>query len=219
MLSLLLVSCNKDTDTSPIIQFKDPNFLKAILWQEWYGYITDTNEDGQISENEAASSIVLQVDYNSAPPAPELTFEPVICVDEIRYFTNLLHFSCMYNQLTSLDVSKNTALERLQCGSNKLTQLDISKNTLLKGLICGDNQLTSLDVSKNIALEDLICNNNQLTELDLSNNINLKRIKIDQNIGKIILTRDIYDQLRQNYDSDGIYSNILKYMSKIEFVD
>ena len=74
--------------------------------------------------------------------------------------------------------------------------------------------------AKIIALEDLICNNNQLTELDLSNNINLKRIKIDgQNIGKIILTRDIYDQLRQNYDSDGIYSNILKYMSKIEFVD
>ena len=37
----------------------------------------------------------------------------------------------MYNQLTTLDVSKNTALTDLDCDNNQLTTLDVSKNTAL----------------------------------------------------------------------------------------
>ncbi|MBQ7009237.1 MAG: leucine-rich repeat domain-containing protein, partial [Ruminococcus sp.] len=43
---------------------------------------------------------------------------------------------------------------------NQLTSLDVSKNTALTYLDCDDNQLTSLDVSKNTALEELYCYNN-----------------------------------------------------------
>jgi len=39
-----------------------------------------------------------------------------------------------YNQLTSLDLSKNTALKILACARNKLTSLDVSKNTALTNL-------------------------------------------------------------------------------------
>ena len=77
---------------------------------------------------------------------------------------------CYKNQLTSLDVSKNTALKWLSCGENPLTSLDVSKNTALTTLACDDNQLTSLDVSKNTALKVLSCGSNQLTSLDLSKN-------------------------------------------------
>ena len=49
--------------------------------------------------------------------------------------------------MTSLDVSKNTALTHLECYNNQLTSLDVSKNTALTYLDCGDNQLTSLDIS------------------------------------------------------------------------
>jgi hypothetical protein len=48
---------------------------------------------------------------------------------------------CYYNQLTSLDVSKNTALLDLQCYDNKLTSLDVSKNTALTCLGCNNNQI------------------------------------------------------------------------------
>ena len=57
------------------------------------------------------------------------------------------------NQLTSLDVSKNTALTWLSCGYNQLTALDISENTALTQLNCISNQLTTLDISKNTTLK------------------------------------------------------------------
>ena len=62
------------------------------------------------------------------------------------------------------------ALESLLCDNNQLTSLDVSKNTALNDLCCNNNQLTSLDVSKNTALERLHCYNNQLTSLDVSKN-------------------------------------------------
>lgn len=68
--------------------------------------------------------------------------------------------SCDRNQLTSLDVSRNTALTRLSCYGNQLTFLDMSKNTALTALDCSENQLTSLDVSKNTALKRLFYQGN-----------------------------------------------------------
>ena len=88
----------------------------------------------------------------------------------IEGFTDLTRLSCYNNQLTSLNVSNNTALTYLGCGDNQLTILDVSNNTALTALHCFDNQLTSLNVSNNTALTSLSCGNNQLTILDVSNN-------------------------------------------------
>ncbi len=82
--------------------------------------------------------------------------------------TALTELNCSGNNLTSLDVSKNTALTWLDCGGNNLTSLDVSKNTALTELNCYDNNLTSLDVSKNTALTDLFCRENNLTSLNVS---------------------------------------------------
>jgi len=69
----------------------------------------------------------------------------------IEDFTNLTNLNCGGNQLTSLDVSTNLALEYLYCNDNLLTNLDVSQNIVLTQLSCGTNQLTSLDVSTNTA--------------------------------------------------------------------
>jgi Leucine-rich repeat (LRR) protein len=53
---------------------------------------------------------------------------------------------CSFNQLTSLDVSQNTALTQLSCYYNQLTSLDVSQNTALDGLACWQNQLTNLNI-------------------------------------------------------------------------
>lgn len=50
--------------------------------------------------------------------------------------TALTTLDCYGTQITTLDVSHNTAL-------------DLSKNTALTTLVCGYNQLTELDVSNN----------------------------------------------------------------------
>ena len=96
---------------------------------------------------------------------------------------------CSRNQLTALDVDKNTALEELYCYSNQLTKLDVSKNTALTDLHCKDNQLTTLDVSKNTALTDLDCDKNQLTSLDVSNT-NMDELDCDDNIYQIVVGND-----------------------------
>jgi Leucine-rich repeat (LRR) protein len=88
----------------------------------------------------------------------------------IGAFTSLEILYCNSNQLTSLDVSNNTALTYLYCNSNQLTSLDVSNNTALTYLYCNSNQLTSLDVSNNTALTYLYCFSNQLTSLDVGSN-------------------------------------------------
>ena len=84
--------------------------------------------------------------------------------------TKLTNLYCSGNQLTTLDVSKNTYLRELYCGGNRLTVLDVRNNTALKHFSCGYNQLATLDVSKNTELISVSCYNNQLTALDVRNN-------------------------------------------------
>ena len=88
----------------------------------------------------------------------------------IEDFASLSSLYCNDNQLTSLNVSNNTALTDLSCYQNSLTSLDVSQNTVLTVLDCQINQLTSLDLSQNTALTVLSGKTNQLTSLDLSQN-------------------------------------------------
>tara|TARA_B100000900_G_C20302450_1_gene602776 strand:+ start:93 stop:491 length:399 start_codon:yes stop_codon:yes gene_type:complete len=60
----------------------------------------------------------------------------------IDAFTDLTFLICDNNQLTSLDVSKNKALNYLDCSFNSLTSLDLSYNNAYTYLGCLGNQLT-----------------------------------------------------------------------------
>ncbi len=95
--------------------------------------------------------------------------------------TALTTLYCDRNQLTRLDVSKNAALTELDCSDNQLTSLDLPKSTVLTELFCFENKLTSLDVSKNIALTELYCSNNQLTSLNVSRCARLNTLYCDSN--------------------------------------
>lgn len=95
--------------------------------------------------------------------------------------TKLTKLYCEFNQLTGLDLNKNTKLTELNCQVNQLTSLDLSKNTALTKLDCALNPLTSLDVSNNTALTYLDCNYNQLTGLDLSKNTALTKLGCHDN--------------------------------------
>lgn len=95
--------------------------------------------------------------------------------------TKLTKLYCEFNQLTGLDLNKNTKLTELTCQVNQLTSLDLSKNTALTKLDCALNPLTSLDVSNNTALTYLDCNYNQLTGLDLSQNTALTKLGCHDN--------------------------------------
>lgn len=85
------------------------------------------------------------------------------------------------NQITSIDVSKNTKLEYLDLGENKLKSLDISKNPNLTYLEIQFNEISALDLSSNPKLELLSAGFNQLKTLDLSKNINLNNLQVFSN--------------------------------------
>ena len=151
-------------DDSPIIQFSNPNFEKAVIIQ------VDLNVDNKVSEAEAAYLKEL-----------DLSEKGLGDLSDIKYFINLTKLSCSDNQLTTLDVNNHTALTYLNCSDNQLTSLAVSNNTALAELSCDNNQLTTLDVSKNTALTSLSCDNNQLTSLDVSNNTALTFLSCNNN--------------------------------------
>ncbi len=171
------------------VNIPDANFKNALLS---HNPVIDTNSDGEISIFEAEG--FRGEIYVSRKNISDLT--------GIEAFVNLTYLNCAINNLTSLDISKNTALQRLWCSHNQLTSLDVSNNIVLEWLICyrnqiksldvinntalnslhcGDNPLSSLDVSHNISLEILYCNNNQLTSLDVSSNTALKHLFCEDN--------------------------------------
>ena len=107
------------------------------------------------------------------------------------------------NDITSLDISTNTALTGLECNDNQLTSLDISTNMALTYLSCDVNQLTSLDISTNTALTDLECNGNQLTSLDIYTNTALTNLACADNQLTVASVNSILTDLDTHGLSDG----------------
>ena len=144
--------------------FPDANFRNYVLKER------DTTKDGFLQDPEITS-------------AQSLSFvgKEITSLKGIEHFTHLTELDCSGNQLTTLDLSKNTALTFLRCADNQLTTLDLSKNAALTELRCDNNQLKALDLSNNTALTVLHCSNNQLKALDLSKNTALTQLACGNN--------------------------------------
>ena len=177
-------------DETGDIALTDANFPDAKFLE--YVKRFDTDGNGTLSQTERESVTVISLD--SGGNISDLTgielfpnLENLYCESnqltslDLSQNTALTKLDCALNPLTSLDVSNNHALTFLNCNYNQLTNLDLSKNTALTILGCFGNKLTSLDVSKNTALTSLYCDSNQLTGLDLSKNTALTSLSCDSN--------------------------------------
>ena len=149
--------------------FPDANFRNYVKTE------FDTDGDNKLSSAEIAA--VTKIEANN---------KGIKSLDGVGYFTALETLTCSDNELTGLDLSKNTALKELQCSNSKLQSLDLSQNTKLTYLYCGRNPLTTLDLSKNANLKVLNCSgfaskHMELTELDLSQNTALESLDCSLN--------------------------------------
>ena len=133
----------------------------------------DTNGDGILSSYEMNNVVNIGVYQMST----------IKNLKGIEHFPNLRELNCGYTGITSLDISKNTALQLLHCYHTGITSLDVSKNTALRELYCHDTGITSLDVSNNSALERLDCYRTGITSLDVSNNPALWKLVCAENLG------------------------------------
>ena len=172
----------------------------------------DMNDDGIIDRDEANAidSIDCSGMHISTLKGVEL-FPDLTYLDcsgnqltslDVSKNTALTELSCADNQLTSLDVSGLTALTNLECDRNQLTSLDVSDCTALTILDCYGNQLTSLDVSGCMTLEDLDCYGNQLTSIDVSKNTALKYLSCSGNEYHVTAMLNMFDlnQLPEGFD-------------------
>lgn len=144
--------------------FPDVNFRSYVLAS------FDSNGDEKLDDEEIAN-----VKYIYAPA------KTISSLKGIEYFTELLELNCDNNQLTSLDVSKNTKLVKLICSKNALTSLNTSHNPLLKKFDIYSNKITSIDVSQNTELETLYIGRNPIETLNVKNNVKLMELQSELN--------------------------------------
>ena len=165
--------------------FPDENFRNWVRSQEygWDGVLTDAEIAGitKIEVNNNNIQSLKGIEFFTAMTMLSFINTQLTSLD-VSQNTALEYLHCPYNQLISLDVSGCTSLTQLDCNNNQLTSLDVSGCTSLKFLSCQINCLTSLNVSKNMALTTLDCNTNQLTSLDVSKNTALKTLYCYDNL-------------------------------------
>ncbi len=143
--------------------FPDENFRDYVA-REW-----DKNQDKYFSPSEIAAAKWITCDNL-------WDGQPIKSLKGIEYFTEIWELTCVYNDLTEIDLSHNKKLEYLNCHHNKLEKLDVSGLPLLETFYCGQNKLQSIDVSKNKQLKDFSCKENPLNTLDVSQNTELEKL-------------------------------------------
>jgi alpha-tubulin suppressor-like RCC1 family protein len=177
-------------DSTPTTLIPDINFENKLISLG----IDSGKADGKVLTSNISS--LTSLDVSSASIAN---------MTGIQDFVALKNLKCNINLITSIDLTKNIALNSLDCSYNKgLISFDLSKNTVLNSLDCsyntglisidlsqnialtslksnGNSKLLVLDVSKNLALTELECNYANLTSLDVSKNVNLKRLFCSSN--------------------------------------
>ena len=144
-LTVTQAAASDDTDFTTLF---DPDFAKELQKQ---GIIADAENITPEDMEKIATMTELDVSGTYENPGT------LTSLQGIEYFESLTQLSCYYNQLTSLDISANTALTELYCYGNQLTSLDVSANMALTWLSCSYNSLEALDISKNTALTWLEC--------------------------------------------------------------
>ena len=175
LTGLVLVGCDKSKES---VQTDDDFDICSVMEDvEFKAYCLenfDTNNDGKLSLTEGEKIANIDIQQSSKGTITSLK--------GIEYFMNLEALLCSSNLITSLDVSKNTALTKLECSGNLLTSLDVSGCTTLNTLYCSSNHLASLDVSNCTALSNLYCSSNQLTSLDVSGCTALTKLECGSNL-------------------------------------
>ena len=209
-------SCGNDdepqeptVDPNAIIEFTDPNFKATLLIHgtrifSLDGKITiiDTNNDGEIQVKEAEA-------YTGRIYTGDLY--RISDLTGLEYFKNITELFSSNGLLTSINVSENHKLEKIEIRDNQLTQIDLSKNPLLKELNVISNQLNILDLKNNPMLTTVYSSGNKLTSLNIANgnnqNLNIFETYSNPNLYCIQIDPNFTPPLNWNKDATASYSD------------
>ena len=177
-------------------------------------YIPDDNFEAYLETNGMGNGIAND-DYVSTANIENVTTlninnQNIADLTGIEDFVSLTHLEVANNQLTSIDVSHNTALTYLYISGNNLGNIDVSALSSLQYLIAYNaglnnidvsnntnlrfldvqlnSAISSLDVSHNLQLQYLYAGNDALTSIDVTQNLQLKHLNLKNNqIASLVL--------------------------------
>lgn len=164
-LSIVLAAMSILPMRAITINFPDARFAEIVVNKY------DQNGDGELSSQEAAA----------ATGELNVSFKNIRSLEGIQYFKNITKLNCYGNNISELDVSRNTNLVELRCGKNKLSTLDLSKNTKLTMVSCYDNKLTKLVLPVNTKLTQLDCHSNKLSKLVFAEGTSIANLDCSRN--------------------------------------
>ena len=122
------------------VEINEANFPDSTFRRIISSLSFDENRDGILSIDELDAITSIHIRNN-------LTLKSL---KGIEHFYNLTDLICVYTGITSVNISENQKLRRLDLQNNKyLTSLDVSNNLDLKSLYLSYSGITSLDVSNN----------------------------------------------------------------------
>ena len=162
-----------NTTTNQYVMYVD-NFiidgLQAVIPDDNFEAYLEANGMGDGIPNNDSVSIANIANVKKL----DVSNQNISDLSGINYFTDLIILVCENNSLTSLDITQNPNLEKLNCRYNQISNIDLSQNTALSTLNLSDNNFSSINITQNTGLEQLSCEDNLLTSLDVSNNTSLR---------------------------------------------
>ena len=120
-LIIIIIICCTFPILSQNVNIPDTAFLHALIEEG-----VDTNEDSLISYAEAEAVTSLDVSGEWICDEDSCWIDaPIESLAGIEAFINLDTLNCRRNNLTSLDVSNNIALEYSYCAGNQLISMEL----------------------------------------------------------------------------------------------
>ncbi len=138
---------------------EDSIFLDYLLNHEF----VNENGDDKIEIAELKKIEVIWYDGEDLPDSLKIR-----SLKGIEYCDNLKLLYCEYNLIDSLDLRRNSKLEKVSCHHNSMEYLQISNLKNLEDIDCQFNKIQMLDCKGLKNLKTLNCRSNQLSELKLS---------------------------------------------------
>jgi len=175
VLMVVLSSCNKDNDPvlqddSIFITIPDINFEAQLIEK---GIDSDGVVNHQLISEDADGVSMLDLTFQGTDSE-----QKIIDLTGIEAFKDLRSLLVEDNALTSVSLSENTALERLNLNGNMLTSIDLSANTSLSYLDASFNDLEEINLEANINLDTLRLQVNPIKAIDVSSNVNLTELNL-----------------------------------------
>ncbi len=131
---ILLMMAGTGASVRAQVAINATNFPDDIF-RQWVIDNCDTDGDGTLSTTEAAKKLI------------NVQGKGIANLKGIEHFTAATLLNISNNQLTTVDLTKNTKLTRLDCYNNQLTKLSVTKNTALTKISCYGNKIKGTNMT------------------------------------------------------------------------